>query len=188
MLNNPAAKEYARALLELATEGNQVDSVEAQLASLVGACRDDAGLGKIFYHPMTPVEAKRNVVLQLFKPVLADFVGKFLLLLIDKRRENLLPAIFSEYQSLADKVRNVCKVEVTTALPLDEKQKQSFMAKLGALTGSKIELVNMVDRRIIGGAVLQIGDRRVDGSVLSHLDQLKAVLLKKEATGIEVTS
>ena len=77
MLNNPAAKEYARALLELATEGNQVDSVEAQLASLVGACRDDAGLGKIFYHPMTPVEAKRNVVLQLFKPVLADFVGKF---------------------------------------------------------------------------------------------------------------
>jgi F-type H+-transporting ATPase subunit delta len=71
---------------------------------------------------------------------------------------------------------------------LDELQKQSFVAKLGALTGSKIELVNMVDKRIIGGAVLQIGDRRVDGSVLSHLDQLKAVLLKKEATGIEVTS
>ena len=188
MLNNPAAKEYARALLELATEGNQIDSVEQQLATLVGACRDDAGLGKIFYHPMTPVEAKRNVVLQLFKPVLADFVGKFLLLLIDKRRENLLPAIFSEYQGLADKVRNVCKVEVTTALPLDDLQKQSFMAKLAALTGSKIELVNLVDRRIIGGAVLQIGDRRVDGSVLSHLDQLKAVLLKKEATGIEVTS
>ena len=81
--------------------------MEEQLAAIVNACRDDAGLGKIFYHPMTSPEAKRNVVLQLFKPILADFVGKFLLLLIDKRRETLLPAIYAEYQVLADKARKM---------------------------------------------------------------------------------
>ena len=75
-----------------------------------------------------------------------------------------------------------------TALPLTEAQTQAFVAKLSGLTGCNIELLTTVDKRLLGGAVLQIGDKRVDGSILSHLDQLKAVLLNKEATGIEVAS
>lgn len=188
MLTHPAAKEYARALLELASEKNDAAGVLEQLKAVAQACHDNDELGKIFYHPQVPVAAKRDVVQKLFRPVLADFVGVFLLLLIDKRRESLLPYIVEEYERLADKAANVCKVEVTTALPLNEGQKQAFVTKLGGLTGCNIELRTNVDKRLLGGAVLQIGDKRVDGSVLSHLDQLKAVLLKKEATGIEVTS
>lgn len=188
MLTHPAAKEYARALLELATERNETEIVEEQLKAVVEACHDHDVLGKIFYHPQVPIIAKKAAVQKLFQPVLADFLGKFLLLLIDKRRETLLPYIVEEYERLADKAANVCKVEVTTALPLTEIQKQAFIVKLGGLTGCNIELRTIIDKRLLGGAVLQIGDKRVDGSILSHLDQLKAVLLKKEATGIEVAS
>jgi F-type H+-transporting ATPase subunit delta len=188
MLNNPAAKEYARAIFDMATERESVEAVEDQLKTFVQACRENDELGKFFYNPLIPVPAKRDVVLKLFGQVLADFVGKFLLLVIDKRREALLPAILEEYEQLADKLRNICRVEVTTAMPMDEEQKQSFITKLSGITGRNVELLTAIDKRLLGGAVLQIGDRRVDGSVLSHLDQLKAVLLKKEATGIEVTS
>lgn len=127
------------------TEGNLVDSVEEQLASIVGACRDDAGLAKIFYHPMTPVEAKRNVVLQLFKPIIADFVGKFLLLLIDKRRESLLPAIYAEYQVLPTRSAISAKGSNDRFAATSSKTIVHWR-ELGALTGSKIELVNTVDR------------------------------------------
>jgi F-type H+-transporting ATPase subunit delta len=188
MLTHPAAKEYARALLELAAEQNSVDTVQEQLMAVVQACHDNDSLGKIFYHPQVPVWTKRDAVLKLFNPVVADFVGKFLLLLIDKRREPLLPFISEEYERLADKGRNICKVEVTTALPLDESQKQSLLVKLNRLTGSNVELQTTIDKRLIGGAVLKIGDRRVDGSVFSHLEQLKTVLLTQEATEIGVTS
>ena len=184
MLNNPAAKEYARALFEMATQRESVEAVEEQLKTFVQTCRENAELGMLFYHPRIPLPAKRDVVQKLFGQALAEFVGKFLLLLIDKRREALLPAILEEYGQFADKLRNICRVEVTTAMPLDDVQKQSFIAKLNGLTGCNIELLTAVDKKLLGGAVLQIGDRRVDGSVLSHLDRLKAVLLKKEATGI----
>jgi F-type H+-transporting ATPase subunit delta len=188
MLNNPAAKEYARALFEMASERESVEAVEEQLKAFVEACKENAGLGVLFYHPQIPLPAKRDVVQKLFATVLADFVGKFLLLLIDKRRETLLPAILEEYGQLTDELRNICRVEVTTAMPLNDVQKQSFIAKLSGITGRNVELLTAVDKKLLGGAVLQIGDRRIDGSVLSHLDRLKAVLLKKEATGIEVTS
>ena len=188
MLTHPAAKEYARALLELAAAENETADVEEQLRAVVQTCHDSDYLGKIFYHPQVPIAAKKDMVQKLFRPVLAGFVGNFLLLLIDKRREALLPYILEEYERLADKAGNVCKVEVTTAMPLTEPQKQAFVTKLGGLTGCNIELLTTVDKRLLGGAVLQIGDKRVDGSILSHLDQLKAILLKKEATGIEVAS
>ena len=188
MLTHPAAKEYAHALLELAAERNAVNAVEEQLRTVVQACHDNDGLGKIFYHPRVPLHSKRDLVQTLFGPVLADFVGNFLLLLIDKRRETLLPYILEEYERLADKADNVCKVGVTTAMPLTQRQKEAFITKLSGLTGCNIELLTTVDKRLLGGAVLQIGDKRVDGSILSHLDQLKTILLKKEATGIEVTS
>ncbi len=188
MLTHPAAKEYAHALLELATERNEIDAVEEQLRAVVQACHDNDELGKIFYHPRVPLLAKRDMVLKLFNAVLADYVGKFLLLLIDKRRESLLPYILEEYERLADKAGNVCKVGLTSALPLTEAQKNAFIAKLSGITGCNIELLTTVDKRLLGGVVLQIGDKRVDGSILSHLDQLKTILLKKEATGIEVTS
>ena len=189
MLTHPAAKEYAHALLELASEHNETDAVEEQLRAVVQACHDNDELGKIFYHPQVPIASKRDLVQILFRPVLTDYVGNFLLLLIDKRRETLLPHILEEYERLSDKAGNVCKAEVTTALPLSDSQKNAFVTKLTSLTGCNIELQTTVDKRLLGGVVLQIGDKRVDGSILSHLDQLKAILLnKKEATGIEVAS
>ena len=188
MLTHPAAKEYARALLELAAEANDMAAVEEQLRAVVQICHDNDDLGKIFYHPQVPTAAKKDLVQKLFRPVLAGFVGNFLLLLIDKRREALLPYILEEYERLADKAENVCKAELTTALPLSESHKQALVTKLSGLTGSNIELLTTVDKRLLGGVVLQIGDKRVDGSIISHLDQLKTILLKKEATGIEVTS
>lgn len=188
MLTHPAAREYARALLEMATERGMVDGVQEQLKAVVDACHDSDGLAKIFYHPRVPMQAKRETVQKLFGPVLVDFMRNFLLILVDKRRETLLPAIFDEYGRLADTARNVCKVEVTTALPIDAGQKRSLVDKLSVLTGKTIELSALVDQKLLGGAVLRIGDKRLDGSVASQLEGLRTILLKREATGIEVTS
>ena len=187
MLIHPAAKEYARAMLDLATEHSAVDSVMNEMADVVGACRDSADLGKIFYHPRVPMQAKREMVQTIFGPSLTGFVLHFLLLLVDKRRETLLPSILEEYGRLVDKARKICKAELTTAMPLAENHKQALVKKLSELTGQAVELSVSVDARIIGGAVLTVGDRRVDGSVLSQLAQLKEAMMNNQATGIGVT-
>lgn len=188
MLRHPAAREYARVLIELATEKNRVDEVRTQLAGIVEACRENADLAKIFYHPLVPQEAKKDTVIQLFGPGLEEYVRNFLLVLVDKRRETLLPAIFDEYGLLADSARNICNVEMTTALPISREQQKALTDKLCATLGKTVNLTVSVDPRLIGGAVLQIGDKRLDGSIASQLEKLRKTLQKKEATGIEVAS
>jgi len=188
MLRHPAAREYARVLIELATEKNMVDEVRSQLAGILAACDGSADLAKLFYHPLVPMQAKKETVTHLFAPGLAEFVSNFLLLLVDKRRETLLPAIFDEYGLLADAANNVCHVEMTTAMPVDLEQQRTWTEKLSGLIGKKVQLAVTVDKKLIGGAVLQIGDKRLDGSVASQLENLRKALLKKEASGIEVAS
>ena len=188
MLSHPAAREYARVLIELATEQNMVDEVRDQLAGILTACQENAGLAKIFYHPLVPMQAKKETVTDLFAPGLAEFVRNFLLVLVDKRRETLLPAIFDAYGALADTAHNICNVEMTTALPVAPEQQRIWAEKLSAAMGKQVKLTVSVDKKLIGGAVLQIGDKRLDGSVATQLEKLRKALLKQEATGIEVAS
>jgi F-type H+-transporting ATPase subunit delta len=188
MLRHPAAREYARVLIELAAEKNMVDEVRDQLAGIIAACQGNADLAKIFYHPLVPMQAKKETVTQLFAPTVADYVRNFLLVLVDKRRETLLPAIFDEYGLLADAAHNICNVEMTTALPVDPAQQRLWAEKLSTMLGKRVNLTVCVDKKLIGGAVIQIGDKRLDGSVATQLENLRKALLKKEASGIEVAS
>ena len=188
MLSGQVSEEYAQAVFQMAEERSLASEVQEQLSAVVQACHDSAELFTVFYHPRIPTHVKKEAVRSLFSPVLADFAAKFLLLLIDKRRENLLPDIVKAYGRLLDKSRNICEVEVVTTEPLDKAQQNAFTAKLNGLTGKNIQLINRVDKKILGGAVLRIGDKRIDGSIASQIEQLRSILLKKEVTRIGVTS
>jgi F-type H+-transporting ATPase subunit delta len=144
-------------------------------------------LATLIYHPQVAVEAKKDTVNKVFGSQVEDAVRKFLLLLIDKRRESALPAIIKEYQALANQDQNVTEAEVITALPLAEGELQAIAAKLGDMTGKKVKLATKIDQRIVGGVIVKIGDKLIDGSVTRQLKMLQAALLKTEVTKIGVT-
>ena len=114
--------------------------------------------------------------------------ANFLLQLVEKHREAALPAILREYVELAkEKKSNLIMADVTTALPLSESQEQALAAKLAAMTGKTIKIRQHVDSEILGGIVVRVGDKLLDGSLSHQLSVLQADLLKTPLKKVGVT-
>ena len=114
--------------------------------------------------------------------------AKFLLELAEKHREGALPAILREYVELAkEDKRNLLMADVTTALPLTASQEQALAEKLAAMTGKTIKIRQHVDSGILGGIVVRVGDKLLDGSLSHQLSVLQADLLKTPLKKVGVT-
>jgi F-type H+-transporting ATPase subunit delta len=187
MLTNQLATKYAQAMYELAAEKNMLDQVESELKLVESTIDTYSDLATLIYHPRVLVQAKKETIRKIFSQEIADFVLKFLMLLVDKRRETALPTIIREYIRLANEARNIVEAEVTTALPLDCNQQIALSNKLGLVTGKTIVIKAKIDKTIIGGVVVKIGDKLIDGSVARQLELLKNALLNTEVTGNGVT-
>ncbi len=115
--------------------------------------------------------------------------ANFLLQLAEKHRDASLPAILREYVELAkEDKRNLLMADVTTALPLTEGQEQALAEKLAAMTGRTIKIRQHVDSSILGGIVVRVGDKLLDGSVSNQLAVLQADLLKTPLMKVGVTA
>lgn len=114
--------------------------------------------------------------------------AKFLLELAEKHREGALPAILREYVELAkEDKRNLLMADVTTAMPLTPGQEQALAEKLAAMTGRTIKIRQHVDSGILGGIVVRVGDKLLDGSLSNKLSVLQADLLKTPLKKVGVT-
>ncbi|HMM20883.1 MAG TPA: F0F1 ATP synthase subunit delta [Selenomonadales bacterium] len=188
MLTSQLALRYAQAIYELAAEKQELETVEGQLAMVEEALAASGDLATLLFHPQVPIEAKKDTVVKIFGSDLAEYVRNFLFLIIDKRRESALPAIIREYRALANQARNIAEAEVTTALPLNEAETKSLATRLSSVSGKNVVLKTRIDSRILGGVIVKIGDKLIDGSVLRQLEALKSALLKTEVTKIGVTN
>lgn len=114
--------------------------------------------------------------------------ARFLLELAEKHREAALPAVLREYVELAkEDKRNLLMADVTTALPLTASQEQALAEKLAAMTGKTIKIRQHVDSGILGGIVVRVGDKLLDGSLSHQLSVLQADLLKTPLKKVGVT-
>lgn len=188
MLVNQLALKYAQAIYELAQEKGALVEVDNQLMSVEATLGENPDLAMLLYHPRVPAQAKKDTVNSVFGADLAEFVRNFLLLLIDNRRETTLPAIICEYKRLANEAQNIAEAEVVTALPLSPEQHQALAAKLSSVTKKNVVLKTRIDQRILGGIIVKIGDKLIDGSAARQLETMKAALIKTEATKIGVTN
>ena len=184
MLTNKLAVKYAQAIYELASEKAMLDNVEKQLRLVAATIAGHADLATLMYHPIIPALAKKETINRVLAGDLDQFVQNFLLLLIDKRREPALPAIISEYISLANKARNIAEAEVFTAKELSAVQLEALAAKLSKVTGKNIVLKTSIDQELLAGVVVKIGDKLIDGSVARQLEALKAALITNPAAAV----
>ncbi|CUH95493.1 hypothetical protein P22_1564 [Propionispora sp. 2/2-37] len=181
MLANQLAVKYAQALFELASEQQRPDEVAAQLHMVVETVTEHQELATLLYHPRIPATAKKETISKIFSQELTESVYRFLMLLIDKHREAILPAIEEEYTKFVNETNHVMEAMVTTAMPLAASEEAALSAKLSRVTGKKVILRTTIDQAIIGGIIVKMGDKLIDGSVVRQLQVLKNSLLSNEA-------
>lgn len=182
MLNLQLARKYSAAIFELAQEENKLVEYGKELA---GVCQDLASVPAaeaFLANPQIEIKAKKELIAKLFAGELSKNVYNFLLLLIDKRRITLLAAIEEEFSKLSNEAQGILIADVTTAEPASADQQQKIADRLADLTGKQVKLRLHEDEKLIGGVVVKIGDRRIDGSVAGRLETLKKELLASKSS------
>ncbi len=175
MKNTVVAKRYAEALYSVASERNQVDSVEKELVSILDVFNSHPELMNVLEHPGISIDAKKKQVAELFQGRVSDLVLNFLNLLFDRRRQDAIAEIGATYVELADAARGRIKAEVESAVQLSDEELNALKSKLG-VNGKQVEFAAKVNPSLIGGLKVRIGDRVLDYSVTGQLERFRQTL------------
>ncbi len=177
MLNLQLAIKYSKAMFLLAQEEGKLNEYGAELKALAEALEATPELKAFLESPMIPRQAKQEAVEKIFAGELSPMVLNFLRLLLDKQRVSSLEEIVRQYENFANEAQGILVADVTTARAMSEALGDRLIAKLGELTGKKIKLRKHLDEKLLGGAVVRMGDTLVDGSLKSRMKALEAQLL-----------
>ncbi|MGI9117160.1 MAG: ATP synthase F1 subunit delta [Gaiellales bacterium] len=165
------AAPYVTALYDAATEAKCLREVDGDLAAIADEVAGNADLARALTNPAVPRDAKRRVLAELAKGG-NPLVGKFLGVLLDHRRLDALLEIQSAFAERARLEQNELAVELTTAVPIDDKTADTVAKQLADATGLVVTMDRTVDPTILGGVVLRVRDRLVDASLRRRLDLL----------------
>jgi F-type H+-transporting ATPase subunit delta len=171
------ARRYARALLNRALQQHSLPDVSEDLGALAGLFRTNGAFRNMMLAPVGDHLAKADAVAGLAgraSPTTLDFLR----LVIDKRREHVLPEIQQEFEELKRQHEGVAVATVVSAVPLDGVQMGSIVARLEQRTGLRVEAEFEVDPDIVGGVKVLIGDTLIDGSVRGRLKEMRARLFR----------
>jgi F-type H+-transporting ATPase subunit delta len=164
-----AARRYARAIFELAHDEGNVEAWGRRLAQ-VREVLSDPEVARVLTNPTIAAEQRMALVSDLFDGGEATNLAK---LLIESDRVRDVEAIDEEFQRLADEAAGRVRATVTTAVELSSQDRDRVAEELSRRLGKEIHLDVLVDPGILGGLKLQYGDRLVDASVATRLQQLR---------------
>ena len=178
VMGGSVARRYARALFGIGVDAGKFEALGDELGVLAALWSESDELRQALENPIFRPEQKR-AVLQSILPKVAPTpeVQRFVLLLLDRRRIVLLPAIARAYRDLTDAYVGRVRAEVISAEELSAATLDRVRRSLEQRTGKKVLIHSTVDPALIGGVVARVGDLVLDGSLRTQLDDLRTRLL-----------
>ncbi len=184
MLLNAIAVRYAQALFDLAKGKNQIDEQLAELLKAQLILRDHSALAKALQSPTIPSAAKKSILEKVFKGRISDTTLYTFYVMVNKNREAYLDPIIENYRELVRQNRGQVEVVVQSPAALGAPLAKQLEEKMRAYTGKQVELKFEVVPELLGGVVIRIGDRIIDGSVRHQLNQIHERLSKAGAAAV----
>lgn len=170
MPNPRLASRYAKSLLDLAVEKQQLEKVYADMLYLQQLTSKSRDFLNLLRSPVIPSDKKQAVINAVAGKNISELTTAFTRLLVNKGRESELPEIITAFVNQYKQSKGIHTVQLTTAVPVSEEVKNQFINQVKKTSNMQnIELKTIVDPNIIGGFVLQAGDKLIDASVAYEL-------------------
>ena len=170
---------YGDALFELAVETNKLDTLLEEVKAVSAVLQENEELTRLMNHPKIVKEEKMQLIEDIFKSRVSDELVGLMRLIVEKGHFREIDGVFTYFIDHVKEYRNIGTAYVTTALPLSDAQKAAVEKRLLQTTKYvEFEMHYKVDAALIGGMVIRIGDRVVDGSVKTKLYDLTRELTK----------
>jgi F-type H+-transporting ATPase subunit delta len=164
------AKRYAQAVFRIAREQHNFEPWLEDLAKIT-ALSGVQEFVAVLNNPALPDESKRNLLDSQFKTD-NKMASNLIYLLVSKGKFNLIKGINETFRQRVDELQGIDKAEITTAIPMDDEERQKIVRYLEQVRGKKVLVTEKVDERIIGGIIARVGGQIIDGSTASRLTAL----------------
>jgi F-type H+-transporting ATPase subunit delta len=174
MADSRAVSRYVKSLLGLAIEKNALESVHNDMLFFSRVNDENKAFTLMLRSPVISHDKKGEILKRIFKGKVHDLTMAFLDIITKKNREPLLPSIAKEFHNAYNENKGIGKATVISAVPLDAKLRGDFESLVRKYSEKKqVELIEKVDPEMIGGFVLNVGDRQIDASIRNKLKALK---------------
>jgi F-type H+-transporting ATPase subunit delta len=170
------ASVYSKAMLDLAEQQGEADSLLEELEGLVEYLGRNPELEQFLASPLVEDEDRGKVLEKAFRGKTSDLLLDSLQVVNRKGRLSLLRAIVEGYLAEHRKLRGMVEARVRTAVPLSEALRTRVRESVARHTGRQPILLEKVDPALIGGIIIEVGDEKIDGSVSHKLSELGKAL------------
>ena len=172
-LTSKIAAPYARALFDFSVEKNIMHQITADFQNLDTFFNENAELTEYLNNPVVKQEAKCDILTKTLKSQINSETFKFLMVLVNRDRINLLGAVINTYLELVYQTASIQMIEVATAFSFTNSQKNTLIQKLKELTNAReIQLVINVEPSLIGGFLIKTESKVIDFTIKNQLQQL----------------
>jgi F-type H+-transporting ATPase subunit delta len=175
MAPNPRlAARYAKSILDLAVERGELETIYKDMVFLRAICRSSRDLVNLLNSPVVKADKKRQILEAITAGRISPLTTAFNALLMSKEREAYLPEIAAAFEEQYKVYKGIQTVKLTTAVPISESVKKTILDKVKQERKvPQIDLETAVREELIGGFVLEIGDKLIDASVAYDLHKIK---------------
>lgn len=170
---------YVKALFSLAKDKLQEDRVYDDMMMLAVSFSEEPGLKAVLDNPIFPEEEKVKLLTTAAGLDVCDLFNRFIRLVLQHKRESLLPLMTHSYIRMYRKDKKITRVLFKTPVPVDEATQEHLKERLKEETGNTIEFIGVIRPELIGGFVLRIGNTRIDASYARQLREIRNQLIEK---------
>jgi F-type H+-transporting ATPase subunit delta len=178
MLKESIAQRYSDALFSLLSEQGVTASVSAELDGFVKLLEHDPEIDAFFLSPVVDREEKVRLLRSALEARMHELTLNFLILLVRKRRENLVSLVARQIHELIDRQAGRKVAAISTPMALERHQLDELSQRLSTVYDATIIPEAKVAPELLGGIVVQVGDRYVDASISGRLEELRRHLLE----------
>jgi len=175
MKNVLLIRRYAKAFLEYAIQNDMVDESLADLELLTETIQSNRELRNILSQPFIQKSKKENIIKKIFEGKISDKTLNFIDLILEKNHPELLTDLLIMYRDMYNDYKGIAVVTITSVVKLDEKRQQHLLGFIKHKIDGNIQIINKIDKNIIGGFVINYKDYQYDASVYTKLRNLEAL-------------
>jgi len=173
MQNPRLASRYAKSLVDLVVEKDQLEVVQQDMLFLQRLLKGNPDVNALLKSPIIKADKKQKILLAILEGKISTTTAGFINLLVAKGRESNLQEIAVAFTKQYDLLKHISKVKITTATPLDPATLGAIKEKVASEIKDTVELEAAVNEALIGGFVLEAGDKLFDASILRDLQDIK---------------
>lgn len=176
------ASRYAKSLIDLAEEQNQLEEVRKDVNLFIQACKSSSELQAVLRNPIIGPDKKLGILTQLFTGKMQPLTLSFFKIVVNKGRSEVLYPAAKAFVTEYNRRKGIVQASVVSASPLSEENKAQLIAVVKEAVKGEVVLDAKVNPDLIGGFVLTVGDRQFDASIASSLNKLKKEFSRKVIT------